>query len=103
VWVTLVRLKNKNYPDGRIPHMLLNKKSDVLRVILGYSYGVMCFWSSSNKLVQRFSSHSMSSADVTETGLTPLNLCQLPEKVLAVGTGISALGCSMFQFTLQIN
>jgi hypothetical protein len=103
VWVILANLKNNNYLDGRIPHMILNEKSDVLRVILGYSYGVMCFRSSSNNLVQGFSSHSVSSADATETGLTPLNLCHLPEKVLAVGTGISALGCSMFQFTLRIN
>ena len=82
--------------------MILNENSHVLRVILGCSYAVMCFWSSGDVFIQGFSSQLISSADATETSLSPLNLCHLPEKVFMVGTGISALRRSMFQFTLQM-
>jgi hypothetical protein len=102
MWASREIFKCKCYLDGWIPFMVLNKKSCILWVILGYSYAVMCFWSGSNIFVQGFSSHSVSSADATETSLTALNLRHLFEKVLVVGTGISALRRSMFQFTLQM-
>ena len=80
---------NCSYLDCWITFIFLNEEADMFGLILGFTNMVMCVWVPSDILCLRLVHREVLSTDSTNTCLTMLNLCYLPNKLFAISSWVS--------------